>query len=726
MKVFIPFVHEFLLPSFVYAMTFARLATPALQRSSPKIVAVSFIFFIFALGFETLFEFSRHEGYLIELGMGLSWSVCLMAVLAVDYRKNRVSMAEYPDSASSKGRFAVMVENITSKKRFCETLIMTAWLIDIVAMALLFGAFSSSAKSVASTALAPFRIAVLLCLSSYFYKKLFPRNVSDAPGTLLVSSLLLLFACYVFQMNAFIAARAVYTLAAILLVPLGIAFAVAGQAVFNRLLRACALAVSLVGIVDLFVSLRDSGSLLRLESFSEMQPLLWNILIASAVFFLWLQKPAETEPNGSRGLARIGIGLGTAAAGAAWAIWLIFPAVLVEVAAHKADPDTLVWLLRRKGYEYMSKRCLLEKGDYGLLRSKAASGSPMPVLESGMGDGPSGYAYLLRVGYEPRYKALLLLNALMEKSSDGSGIKQLRTDAFFVCRTSAGYSFIDHTRQMACESLEMAFVRKDMPNAMALAEVLKDKPGSVDLGFLMMYDEMAPIGEPFFPNETTWERLEFFRKAGFTLNRKRQMEKVTSASLREGEALPVIQALLRAGLAPEDFIREEPAAQGLAVSGLAGSVSPQHILFSIMPLRVEEKAQILAVFLENGLDPETMDSRGDTLLDMFVRQGGPGIRMLLDAGADPLKKRSPEQLTPYETALFASDRGERLRQFLAWALEDAWPMTEEEKAEAREKLRAHGLDAVPGSGREPIAELRQKGEYYQSHIELFSMLGYAE
>lgn len=724
MKVFIPFVHEFLLPSFVYAMTFVRLAGPVVQRSYSKIIVASFAFFIFALCFEAFFDFSRHEGYLTSLGMGISWSVCLVGLLVVDYRKNRTSREEYTGSSLSQGCFAAAVASLVSRRRFCEILIMVAWLIDIVVMAVLFGAFSSGARVAASAALMPFRLAVLLCLSAYFYKRFFARNAPDEPGTLLVSCLLLLFACYAFQMNAFITASAVYTLAAILLVPLGIAFAFAGHAVFCRLLRASALGVSLVGIADLLVSLRDSGSQFRLESFAELQPLLWNILVACAVFFLWLQKQAGTEPAEGRKPVRIAAGFGTALICAAWAVWLVFPGALAEVAARNARPETLAWLLRNKGDEYISRRCLLEKGDYGLLRTEAASGRPMPVLESGLGEGPSGYGYLLRVGYEPRYKALLLLGALMEKSSDGNGMRSLGNDEAFICRTSVGYSFIDHTRQMACEALEMAFVRKDMPNAAALAETLRERPGSVDLGFLMMYDEMSPIGEPFRPNETTWQRLAFFREAGFTVDRKLQMEKIASASLREGDALPVIQALLRAGLAPEDFIREDPADRGAAMYVFTDSVPRQHILFSIMPFRKEERAQALALFLENGLDPETVNSHGDRLLDEFVREGGPGIRMLLDAGADPLKEGRPERLTPYEAALFANDRGERLKQFLSWALEDSWPVTEKQKAEAREKLRARGLDTVPGSGGDPLDELRLKGEYYKEHMGMFSALGY--
>lgn len=65
------------------------------------------------------------------------------------------------------------------------------------------------------------------------------------------------------------------------------------------------------------------------------------------------------------------------------------------------------------------------------------------------------------------------------------------------------------------------------------------------------------------------------------------------------------------------------------------------------------KTELVRAFLSKGMNPDAVDSSGDTALHIAARNNKTPdvVRVLLDAGADPLKTGGNDALTPLETAV---------------------------------------------------------------------------
>lgn len=702
MKLILPFLHEFLLPALIYTVFTALLIGPRLRRALKKLILASLLFLAAAVTLE-LTDLRSYTSYLACLYLSLLWTLCALCLFII-----------YLNKGQARGG----TDNLESlNPERAGILLMLLWLADLLLAAggrgfnrpLIFCAFG---------------LALLVLLAPVLLEKIHSRSRNTGedeyrsqldPG-LRSSALLLLYAAYAWHVSAFMAADSVLILAALLLGALCLALALAGPYNAGILLRALALSVCATGVGDLLVSVRDSGSAARLESVYEMRWLLGCLLALGIIFFFVLRArmasqaaaPAAARPATSLKkrlpplLAAILCGLAVT--------WLLFPPFVLQLTAEHAGPEALARVLRAKGQNYINRHGSMS-GEYaGELRAGALRGGRLPAQYQA--------DYVSKV-FRLRFQAVLLLDALMEKDRDGRGLDILAAGANFYCLQGRGFNHIAYEGQLACEALEVAFARRDVAYAARLAEAVKHHPDSVDLGFLMTYDETAKPGASFTPGETTWERLDFFKQAGFRLDVERQMGEINSDAIMKRPALPRIEAMLRAGLAAGDFAREQLA------------LDSGHILFNSLPEADEEKMRWLRLFLENGLDPNIKNRGGRPLLKQFMfelrfmdRSYDP-IRLLLEAGADPLHTDENND-SPYKFALHESDNGRGLRSILSWALQDQWPQTEAEKAAARRRLGELGLDRVPDSGKTPLAELYHEREYRKTQVNMFRSLGYTE
>ena len=153
--------------------------------------------------------------------------------------------------------------------------------------------------------------------------------------------------------------------------------------------------------------------------------------------------------------------------------------------------------------------------------------------------------------WRTRFALLQRLLVLLDRSEPGADdpLRYFATHEEVFCRSPKAEPGLTLAGQLGCETINLAFARNALPDALLLAKAFSEKPDCADATDLALGDyRHAPT--PYSPAALS-ARLRFFRTVGFAFTPEGQILDPAAFSPQDPSFPAFVTLLLDAGVSPE-------------------------------------------------------------------------------------------------------------------------------------------------------------------------------
>ncbi|MDR2077207.1 MAG: hypothetical protein LBP61_09825 [Desulfovibrio sp.] len=523
------FPHQMVLPSFAYLMAGFGLLGP--ERLSRVLIPVSAALALFAVGAAFAAEMLRFSGDVPLAVFSAIWLAAVGGSAYVLARKGTV----WPWWPKIPTSYLVM------------GCLLAAQVGDIALLSQV-GLFENTAL------FRTFWEVQSATLPAYGLLMLFLREVKPSAHPTFIALFVLVFSGHalvlVHDLDMDKASALAWGTAALIL----LLYALPGPAAAARAFRILGCAACGAGLVDILLRglIPWAGLRLYAQDQNFLAAAVPLILLGGISWFV-LARREKTPPREER---RKGSPVRRAAAAfaacfsLAFFSWYALPLTLADLMIRQGNMQRLAFVLARRGPALLQSAPDSSGADLAAL---AAAGEPPEKAEP---------------QWRSRLALLERLLVLLDRSEPGADapLRYFATHEAVSCLSPKAESAPALNSQLGCATINLAFARNALPEALLLAKAFSEKPDCADAADLALGDyRQAPT--PYSP-AVLGARLRFFRTVGFAFDPERQILDPTAFPPQDPSLPAFVSLLLDAGVAPGALL--DPAGLPLLSSPALG------------------------------------------------------------------------------------------------------------------------------------------------------------